>query len=592
MPKTIRLLSTYNGNRPNTILTLPDAIADSLLLGGVNATLDLTGGANPPVVPPANANEIFTPKVQTDSTGAPIALTRPGGGQVDKIGPRADLMRRMRLADSKGFFPTPLAPVTFAEVTGNWTPAATAASTTQEQIFTVPTMQRGDVVVSVTPETALNASLQIRAFRWVSATQVGVTFRNNSAGGPLTPSAGNYTVRVARFFGGIPPGAPMVTMSAAAAASGVDGDTNKLQTYLANSGKVRMRHPYAMNGTIGGGGIYAQSAAVSIVGSKVGYLVAVDFMTDAPKLEIVTTSYGQSIRVMVDDEIATPAPFVMAFKTTDIGHRLMLDFTQGGTLTNGTRKTRKIRVEMGANCHFGGVTVTKADSVWMPSEANAVRGLVLGDSFVQGSPTQDRLLNLGGATYDGFANLVGDLLGWDETIVSGLGSTGYLANTGTTAGNSPKWRDRIADFTGPAPDAILAFGSINDQTFTTAAVQAEVTAFWTAMVAALPNTVMFVAGLQSPKDTQNVANWNTAVKNGVEAVGSPNLFFIDMQSPTPWVYGTGDVVTPTNNGNADAITGNQINGTIDRIHPSMEGHVYYAGKLAEAIRAIIKTYLV
>lgn len=582
MPKTIRLLSTYNGNPPGTILTnVADSIADQLLFGGVNATLDLTGGT--PYVPPPVQLRQTSIQGEINPTGQVTRLVGPDGSTLAQVGANADTMRKLRLALTKGFQPQPLAPVSLVNITGSgWAPAATAASTTLEQIFTVPAMQPGDMVVSITPPSALPTNLQIRSFRWVSSTQVGITLRNTTAG-PLTAPTGDYTVRIARFFGGLPPDAPTVTMSAAAAVSSL-GAAGAIQTFLGNSTNVRMRHPYVINGSLGGGGIYAQSAAVSIVGAKVGYLMGVEFMTDAPKFEIVTTAYSQTIRVLVDGKIASAAPIVMSFKN-DVGYRLLVDFTQGGTITTGTRKARKIRVEMGGNCHFGGVTVTKADSVWVPIDANAVKGLVLGDSYIQGTPTQNPLIGLGSANYDGMANIVGDLLGWDENVVTGLASTGYLANTGTTAGTSPRWGARMSDFTGPQPNVILAFGSINDQTFTTTALEAEVTAFWTQMVAALPNTIMFVTGLQSPKDSQNVANWNTAVKNGVAAVGSPNLFFIDMRSPTPWVFGTGDAATPTGNGNADVITGT------DTIHPSMEGHVYYAYKLADAIRAIIKSFL-
>lgn len=53
MATTIRLLSTYNGNPPNTIITVDDAIATQLLSGGVNATTNLTGGIAPAARPTA-----------------------------------------------------------------------------------------------------------------------------------------------------------------------------------------------------------------------------------------------------------------------------------------------------------------------------------------------------------------------------------------------------------------------------------------------------------------------------------------------------------------------------------------------------------
>lgn len=52
MTVTLRLLSTHQGNKPGTIITVDDATGAALLKGGVNATTDLTGGT-PYVAPPA-----------------------------------------------------------------------------------------------------------------------------------------------------------------------------------------------------------------------------------------------------------------------------------------------------------------------------------------------------------------------------------------------------------------------------------------------------------------------------------------------------------------------------------------------------------
>lgn len=44
MAQTIRLLSTYKGNPPNTIITVDDSVATALLANGIGATTVLTGG--------------------------------------------------------------------------------------------------------------------------------------------------------------------------------------------------------------------------------------------------------------------------------------------------------------------------------------------------------------------------------------------------------------------------------------------------------------------------------------------------------------------------------------------------------------------
>jgi len=80
MPKTIRLLSTHLGNRPQTILTLADAVADALLSGGVNATLDLTGGV--PAVAPVVPNTRIGVDAEFDAQGVLIGLRGRNGAPI------------------------------------------------------------------------------------------------------------------------------------------------------------------------------------------------------------------------------------------------------------------------------------------------------------------------------------------------------------------------------------------------------------------------------------------------------------------------------------------------------------------------------
>lgn len=501
----------------------------------------------------------------------------------------ADTMRRLRQADRAGGYPMPVAPVTTATVTGDWTaanaPAQVAANAFAEQTFTVPAMQPGDVVIDVQPPSAM-ASMTATSFRWVSATQVAVMFRN-TLGAPQTPPAGAWTVKVARFSGGLPMDAPLVTLSAQNAASTV-GSAGSIKTLLANSGAIRIRGSYAFT-TIGGvSNVYAAPNTSNYgAGGKGGYLNIVEFVTDAPKMDLLVSAWRAPMQVIVDGKIVTPAPIVTAYKL-DAGYRLSIDFTQGGTLTAFARKPRKIRVELGGLCHFGGLTVAKADSVWPPSNPNSITSVAFGDSYTEANPANimtNPLMSFGTTTYDGFANRLGDILGWDNHITSGVGSTGYVA-TGSAGSGLLKWRDRIDDIISRNPDVVTVVGSINDDNplITLAQVQAEVTAFYTQLTAALPNALIFVAGPQCPLDAYapNNGPLNATVKAGVAAVGSPNIFYIDT---TSWISGTGKVGSTTGVGNSDVLTGS------DGVHPSLAGHTFYAYRLAEEIRKIIKSYL-
>lgn len=73
---TIRLLSTYQGNPPNTVLTLAPAV-EAALVAGKNATTDLSGGIPPVYVAPQPA--IVTPKLAVGVDGVPIGLVDSNG---------------------------------------------------------------------------------------------------------------------------------------------------------------------------------------------------------------------------------------------------------------------------------------------------------------------------------------------------------------------------------------------------------------------------------------------------------------------------------------------------------------------------------
>lgn len=64
MSKTVRLLSTYKGIPPQTIITVDNATGAALLAGGVGATTDLTGGV--PYVYPAKPSTTVSASLQVD----------------------------------------------------------------------------------------------------------------------------------------------------------------------------------------------------------------------------------------------------------------------------------------------------------------------------------------------------------------------------------------------------------------------------------------------------------------------------------------------------------------------------------------------
>jgi len=81
------------------------------------------------------------------------------------------------------------------------TPAATGATTTLEQTFTVPGLQVGDIL-SVSPQFAITTLLTIENAR-VSANNTLAIAINNSTAGGLTYPSGSYAITVNRPYPGL-----------------------------------------------------------------------------------------------------------------------------------------------------------------------------------------------------------------------------------------------------------------------------------------------------------------------------------------------------------------------------------------------------
>ena len=103
----------------------------------------------------------------------------------------------------------PLGPqiVTFGNIQSSFiltitlTPAATNATTSAEQTFTVPGLQVGDQV-TVSLNAAVTVLVDIVNVRVTAANTLGITFANGTAGSLTFPS-GTYQVEVNRPYPGL-----------------------------------------------------------------------------------------------------------------------------------------------------------------------------------------------------------------------------------------------------------------------------------------------------------------------------------------------------------------------------------------------------
>jgi hypothetical protein len=87
-------------------------------------------------------------------------------------------------------------------LTVSLTPAATAATTTLEQTFTIPGLQSGDIL-AISPQFAITTLVTIENARVSAANTIAIAF-NNSTAGSLTYPSGSFAIEVNRPYPGLP----------------------------------------------------------------------------------------------------------------------------------------------------------------------------------------------------------------------------------------------------------------------------------------------------------------------------------------------------------------------------------------------------
>ncbi|UBM08364.1 SGNH/GDSL hydrolase family protein [Cupriavidus metallidurans] len=287
----------------------------------------------------------------------------------------------------------------------------------------------------------------------------------------------------------------------------------------------------------------------------------IEFVTDAPTFEILVKGNYQisAHRILVDGQYASTTP--VAYPDDGNLYLTRVDF-------QGARKSRKIRIET-PNMRFGGLRIAPGDSVTAPPVVPKVRAVILGDSVTEG------MAGLG-YSFDNYAAKLGYLVGWNDMYQSGVGSTGYLAAPAPKL----KFRDRVATDVYPfKPHVVVIAGGLNDACTSTDEFKAEATALFDDVQKNLPNTVVFVVGPWSPGC--ELQAHQDAIK---AAVGTrANFYFIDNMGEQ-WLTGTGNVANPKGDGNSDIYI------SADGVHPTAAGHIYLAGKMADAVRKVVNTF--
>ncbi|MDB5448753.1 MAG: hypothetical protein JWQ97_4070 [Phenylobacterium sp.] len=187
------------------------------------------------------------------------------------------------------------------------------------------------------------------------------------------------------------------------------------------------------------------------------------FYHDGRYLEVFNNNTtGEFIKV--NDQYITLTPYTSKY--------VLIDF--------GSVARRRIDV-IANNPSFQAVYVGANDSI-DPAPVRGPRVLMVGDSFA-------------GQGIKSFTTFLGDALGWDDIINTGVGGTGYLA---TNVGLGPTYCQRVQhDIIAENPDIVWWEGSRNDWGSAASSVAAAAHTCWASVKAALPNVLQIASPMAS-----------------------------------------------------------------------------------------------
>jgi lysophospholipase L1-like esterase len=237
----------------------------------------------------------------------------------------------------------------------------------------------------------------------------------------------------------------------------------------------KMSKPVAVNAEVSDRGC---SYGLVPGASTASHMSSVACTYDGLAIEFTFANNGQKLWIKVDGEYVSFTPTTLA--TGSAPSILYINF--------GSAKMREIEVILcgvGQTLRFGGAYIEPTASI-APVAPRGPRTFILGDSFGEGTGVTTSEFNVYGA-------VLGDLLGWDDIIISAVGQTGLLATGGGTKLN---YRQRVAaDVLAFQPELVIIQGSINDTGETTTAVSTELQLLIATINAAAPHCRVIVTSM-------------------------------------------------------------------------------------------------
>ncbi len=195
-----------------------------------------------------------------------------------------------------------------------------------------------------------------------------------------------------------------------------------------------------------------------ITGRSVSYstpscnLLGMSFILYGSDVSILVAGKGGKVAIKVDDEYVSATPLSIA--SDGNLHYIRLQLPGSGPYRIDVR---------GTNAPMGGVWIPPTSSI-MPAPRRGRKMVIAGDSF-----TESSVETYGGIF--GYCATIADLIGWDDVCPSGIGGTGYAANTSGTRKNLLERFDD--DVLALQPSVLMLAMGINDNSYPYATVVAN-----------------------------------------------------------------------------------------------------------------------
>ena len=331
---------------------------------------------------------------------------------------------------------------------------------------------------------------------------------------------------------------------------------------------------------------------------------ALHFRHDGQAFEVLFAGTDVEATLVVDGRLATPTFITTAWVNGQPGARLM----QPNAWTRfdfGSRALRDVSLYARSSQGPCALAVDADDriSAWDRSAEPSMTAVT--DSY-GGAPSPR--WGISGPFWEAAA-----ALGIPHLDIDAIGGTGYAPNNTNVdtrnAGN--RFAARLAGTVDAAPDLVVVAGGINDNNSAAAPplyataqearqrFDAEVESYFSALRAALPQSVLVALAPWSPRERQPADPVEVSKAETVRAAlarsGGPWVFIDNLRggwrsssgasggTPGPWQTGTGHSGRPAGNGNGDQYL------SADGVHLNAAGSAYLGARLAADLRAALQT---